>query len=76
MDRKAQGGPVSFMFNMLFFLIFIGIIGGTLWAIIGSAAIEAGLTGIEAFIYDNFAMVIILSALLGTMAFFRFGTPT
>lgn len=73
MDKKAQAGPVSFVFSMLFFFIFIGVVGGTLWALIGGAASTMGLTGIEAFILNNFAMIVVLSAVLGTMAFFYLG---
>jgi len=72
MNRKAQAGPVSFIFNMLFFFIMIGLIGGTLWGLIGMAADTAGLVGIEAFVFNNFAMVVFISAILGTMAFFYF----
>jgi len=73
MNRKAQAGPVSFIFSMLFFLIFVGVIGGSLWALFGLAAESAGLTGLEAFVFNNFAMVVAISSILGTMAFFYFG---
>jgi len=71
-NKKAQSGPVGFTFNMLFFFIFIAVAGGTLWGLIGFASVQAGLTGIEAFIFNNFAMITIISALLGTMAFFYY----
>jgi len=72
MNKKAQGGLVAFIVTMLFFFIFMGLMGGTLWAMIGFAGEQAGLTGIEAFIFDNFAIVVFLSAILGTMGYMYF----
>lgn len=72
MNRKAQAGPVSFVFSVLFFLIFIALVGGTFWGLIGMAAETAGLTGIEAFIMNNFPAITMISALLGTMAYFYY----
>jgi len=71
-NKKAQNGPVSFVFSMLFFFIFIALAGGTLWGLIGVSAQTVGLEGIEAFIFNNFAMITIISALMGTMAYFRY----
>ena len=73
MNKKAETGPVTFVFLMLFFFIFIGVAGGSLWALFGLASEQAGLTGIELFVYNNFAMITIFSALLGSMAYFYFG---
>jgi len=73
MNNKAQSGPVAFIFMMIFFLIFIGLIGGKLWALFGYASELAGSTGIEAFILNNFALIVVIGAILAVMSFFYFG---
>lgn len=73
MNKKAQQGPVSFIFSVLFFLIFFGIVGGTLLSLIGLASASVGLSGLEAFIFNNFGLWIILSLILGVFAFFYIG---
>jgi len=73
MNKKAQQGPVTYVFMMIFFFIFMGIMGGGLFALIGYASATANLTGLEAFIFNNFPMWIILSAVLGTIGFLYWG---
>lgn len=73
MNKKAQTGPVGFIFHIGFFFIFVAIAGGTIWGLVALAADTVGLTGIEAFIMHNFAMITIISAILGMIAFFSFG---
>jgi len=58
---------------MIFFFLFIAIAGGTFWGLLAATSSVVGLTGIEAFIFNNFAMITILSAILGIMGFFYFG---
>lgn len=69
MNKKAQAGPVGFMFNVLFFFIMISLIGGTLWNLMGDTSRSAGLEGLEAFVYEHFNMVVLLSVILGTIGF-------
>lgn len=73
MNKKAQSGPVSFVFCVLFFFVFIGVAGGVLWSLFGLASTSAGLTGIEAFIYNNFAIITLFASILGTISYFYFG---
>jgi len=72
MNKKSQG-VVGFVFHVIFFLIVVSIIGGTLFTLMGDTAKVTGLSGIELFVYGNFAVIFFVSAILGTMSFFYFG---
>lgn len=71
--KKAQAGPVSYIFMLGFFFVVISLIGGTFWQLIGDAGTSNGLEGLELFIFHNFAMIFFISAILGTMSYFVFG---
>lgn len=73
MNNKGQTGPVAFVFYCLFFMIVISIIGGNLWTVVAQAGTTAGLSGLELFIYNNFALITLFSFTLGIIVFYYFG---
>jgi len=74
LNNKAQQGIVGFIFLILVFLILFGIwLGGFVNQLTHQAVIDANLTGIEAFLYDNLSLFILLALLLGIITWFAFG---
>ena len=75
MDRlkQAQAGPIAFFFLIIVVMIVLFMIGGTLTSFWQEASITAGLTGIEAFIYDNLLLLFFVSMFLGIIGWMWFG---
>ena len=70
MNKKAQQGPIGFIFLVLIFIILWFVwIGGWL-SDVGTTALEVdGLTGFEAFFYANLNLWVFLGLVLGTIGF-------
>ena len=73
MNKKAQQGPIGFVVLVIIFLIGLSAIGGVLWGLWANASTTAGLTGVEAFIYDNPALIVFLAMVLGILGWSFFG---
>ena len=75
MNKKAQGGPIAFIFFVLVFLILWFVWIGKWLAEVGQTAItEASLTGIEAFVYGNLNLFVLIGLTLGTVGYMYFAS--
>lgn len=73
-NKKSQAGPIAFVVLIIIFLIVLSAMGGTLWGLWGEAGANAGLTGIEAFVYDNPFFIVLIALVLGIIGWVYFGT--
>ncbi len=71
--KKAQGGPIAFIFMVfVFVLIWFMWIGGWLVDVGQTAIQEQQLTGIEAFFYANLNLCVLIGLILGILGFMYF----
>lgn len=70
MNRRAQAGPVAMIIVLIFFVIVFAIfLANFNNTIITQGIATAELTGVEAFVLSNFNFWVLISMLLGTMAY-------
>ena len=70
MNKKAQGGPIAFIFLVLVFIILWFVWIGHWIADVGrQAIIDGSLTGIEAFFYANLNLWVMIGLILGTVGY-------
>ena len=70
MNKKAQAGPIGFIFFLLVFIILWFVWIGEWISNVGQQAIiDGSLTGVEAFFYANLNTWVLISLLLGTLGF-------
>lgn len=73
-SRKGQVGPIgAIMLFMVFVVIWFVWLGGWVAHVGATAVAENGLTGVEAFFFENLNLVIMLCMILGMMAWMYFG---
>ena len=73
MNKKAQAGPIGFIFMVLVFMILWFVwIGRWLIDVGQQAIIDGSLTGIEAFFYANLNLWVMLGLVLGIVGFMYF----
>lgn len=73
MNRRAQAGPVAMIIVLIFFVIVFAIfLANFNNTIITQGIATAELTGVEAFVLSNFNFWVLISMLLGTMAYLYF----
>lgn len=71
MNKKAQGGPIAFIFMVLVFItLWVMFIGEWLVNVGQQAIIDGSLTGIEAFFYANLNLWVIIGLTLGILGWF------
>lgn len=74
MNKKAQVGPIGFIFLVLVFVIIWFIWLGSFVSEWGQAiVITNSYTGFEAFFYSNLNMLIFIVLILGSLGYFYFG---
>lgn len=71
--KKAQAGPIAFMVLILIVVVVLFTIGGDLTFFWQDASQSAGLSGIEAFVYDNPLLWFFIALLLGIIGWMWFG---
>ena len=70
MSKKAQAGPIGFIFLLLVFIILWFVWIGEWISNVGQQAIIDGtLTGVEAFFYANLNTWVLLAMILGTIGY-------
>lgn len=70
MSKKAQGGPVYFVFGILLFvLLWFTWLGGFIGDIGEQIVVSNGYTGVEAFFYANLNIVIFVVLVLAIMTY-------
>ena len=70
MNKKAQGGPIAYIFLVLCFIfIWFVWIGGWLSDVGDQAIIDGSLTGFEAFLYANLNLWVFLGLFLGSIGY-------
>jgi len=74
MNRKAQVGPVAFVFAIIFFVLFLAFAGSSILGLWGLASDQAGLTGLEAFVFNNPWLWVMIGLVLGLMGYFYLNT--
>lgn len=68
--KKAQAGPIGFIFLVLVFVILWFIwIGSWINDVGEQAIIDGSLTGVEAFFYANLNVFVLLGLILGILGF-------
>ena len=73
MNKKAQGGPIAFIFFVLVFIVLWFVWIGSWLADVGTQAIiDGGLTGFEAFFYANLNLWVYIGLILGTIGYMWF----
>jgi hypothetical protein len=70
MNKKAQYSPISFVFMIIFVLIVMGLIGGQVFGLFNLAAFTAHLSGLELFLYSNFAVWVFFGLIIYIFSFF------
>ena len=75
MNKKAQAGPIGFVFLLLvFILMWFMWIGEWIASVGQQAIIDGSLTGLEAFFYANLNVWVLLGLTLGTMGYMYYGS--
>lgn len=75
MNKKAQSGMIAVIFLLIIFIINWAIWLGKVIADYGTTIVqEQGITGIEAFAFENLNLIIFFALMLGAMAYFYFGS--
>ena len=75
MNKKAQAGPIGFVFLLLVFILMWFMWIGSWIADVGQQAIiDGSLTGLEAFFYANLNVWVWLGLILGTMGYMYYGS--
>ena len=75
MNKKAQAGPIGFIFFVLVFLILWFVWIGKWIADEGEQIIiRNNLTGFEAFFFGNINLVVMIGLILGIMGYMYFAT--
>lgn len=73
MNKKAQEGPIAFIFLLFAFIIFWFVWLGKFLVDMGQLAIINGnMTGIEAFFYANLNLWVFIALILGMLGFMWF----
>lgn len=73
MNKKAQEGPIGFIFLVAAFIIFWFVWLGGFLVDMGQLAItNGGMTGIEAFFYANLNVWVFICLVLGIIGFMYF----
>ena len=74
MDRNGQVGIIGVVFLFVVFLILWFVwLGGYVAEMGHSVVVSYGITGIEAFFFENLNIFIMIAAALGVLAFMYFG---
>jgi hypothetical protein len=74
MNKKGQQGLVGFIFLIIVFLILFGLwIGKFINDITHQMVVEQDMGGIEAFLFENLGLFIVLALILGILYYFAFG---
>jgi len=73
MQKKAQAGPIAFIVLILVVVVVLFVIGGDITFFWQNASETAGLTGIEAFVYDNPLLIMFIGLILGIIGWMWFG---
>jgi len=74
MNKSGQAGPLAAIILYLMFLLMWFLFLGNTIAVFGHTAVETNnLIGIEAFVFDNLNIVVLLGMTLGMMAFMYLG---
>lgn len=72
-DKKAVGPIGAIMLFMVFVVIWFVWLGGWVASVGQIVVAENGLTGVEAFFFENLNLVIMLFMILGMLAWTYFG---
>ena len=74
MSKKAQAGPVGFLFLVIVFIVIWALWLGKWLNDTGEIIIaSSGATGFEAFFWANLNMWVMIGLILGMIGFFYFG---
>ena len=74
-DKKAQAGPIGFIFMVIVFLVLFFVwIGGWIRDVGQQAIIDGQLSGVEAFFFANLPAVVIIGLVLGILGYMYFFT--
>jgi hypothetical protein len=74
MNRTGAVGPIGFIFLFIMFVIIWFVWAGGWVADVGHGVVtQNGLTGVEAFFFDNLNVVIMIGAVLGVLGYMAFG---
>ena len=74
MGKKAQQGPIAFIFMVVVFLrLWFIWIGGWLGDVGEQAIIDGSLSGVEAFFYANLNLWVSIGLILGIIGYMYFG---
>jgi len=73
-NKRAEVGPIgAIMLFMVFLIIWFVWLGGWVGSVGATAVSENGLTGVEAFFFENLNFIITLIMILGMLAWSYFG---
>jgi len=73
-DKKAIGPIGAIMLFAMFVIIWFIFLGGWVAQVGATAVAENGLTGVEAFFFENLNLVIMVFMVLGMLAWTYFGS--
>lgn len=71
--NKKGFGPVGFIFLFLFLLIFYPFVFAPMFNLAGANAIDSGATGLEAFLWNNINLLVILTLLIIAAIYYSLG---
>jgi hypothetical protein len=73
-NKKAQIGPVSFLFMVVFVILIMAIAGYNFFGLWHEASAAGGLTGLEGFLFNNPEVFTIIALILGIVYFYYKGS--